>query len=122
MYYNIKSDITVRKYAYFSLSGYRFAILDAILNNSKRSMIPAGYHSDSDSTPLPLQKSAITWFGGIFARLTPLAAGLCRGYCSHEQHALTRRVFIQLLNRFFYGTMWIMGLIINLTTKSTLRT
>ena len=32
-------------------------------------MIPAGRHSDSDSTLLPLPKSAITWFGGIFARL-----------------------------------------------------
>ena len=32
-------------------------------------MMPAGYHSDSDSTLLPLPKSAITWFGGIFARL-----------------------------------------------------
>ncbi len=46
------------------------------MNNSKRSMMPAGYHSDSDSTLLPLPKSAITWFGGIFARLPPLAAGL----------------------------------------------
>ena len=43
--------------------------MDAILNNSKRSMMPAGHHSDSDSTLLPLPKSAITWFGGIFARL-----------------------------------------------------
>ena len=42
---------------------------DAISNNSKRSMMPAGHHSDSDSTLLPLPKSAITWFGGIFARL-----------------------------------------------------
>ena len=41
----------------------------AILNNSKRSMMPAGHHSDSDSTLLPLPKSAKTWFGGIFARL-----------------------------------------------------
>ena len=32
-------------------------------------MMPAGHHSDSDSTLLPLPKSAITWFGGIFARL-----------------------------------------------------
>ena len=39
-------------------------------------MMPAGHHSDSDSTLLPLPKSAITWFGGIFARLPPLAAGL----------------------------------------------
>ena len=39
-------------------------------------MMPAGYHSDSDSTLLPLQKSAITWFGGTFARLPPLAAGI----------------------------------------------
>ena len=30
-------------------------------------MMPAGHHSDSDSTLLPLPKSAITWFGGIFA-------------------------------------------------------
>ena len=39
-------------------------------------MMPAGHHSDSDSTLLPLPKSTITWFGGIFARLSPLAAGL----------------------------------------------
>ena len=39
-------------------------------------MMPAGHHSYSDSTLLPLPKSAITWFGGIFARLPPLAAGL----------------------------------------------
>ena len=39
-------------------------------------MMPAGHHSDSDSTLLPLPKSSITWFGGIFARLPPLAAGL----------------------------------------------
>ena len=38
--------------------------------------MPAGHHSDYDSTLLPLPKSAITWFGGIFARLPPLAAGL----------------------------------------------
>ena len=50
--------------------------MDAILNNTKRSMMPAGHHSDSDSTLLPLPKSAITWFGGIFARLPPLAARL----------------------------------------------
>ena len=36
----------------------------------------AGHHPDSDSTLLSLLKSAITWFGGIFARLTPLAVGL----------------------------------------------
>ena len=52
-------------------------ILDAILNNSKRSMMPAGHHSDSDSTLLPLPKSSVIWFGGIFARLPPLAVGLC---------------------------------------------
>ena len=51
-------------------------MLDAILNNSKRSIMPAGHHSDSDSTLLPLPKSPITWFMGIFARLPPLAAGL----------------------------------------------
>ena len=39
-------------------------------------MMPAGHHSDSDSTLLPLPKSSITWLGGIFARLPPLAAGL----------------------------------------------
>ena len=50
--------------------------MDAILNNSKRSMMPAGHHSDSDSTLLPLPKSSITWLGGIFARLPPLAARL----------------------------------------------
>ena len=38
--------------------------------------MPAGQHSDSDSTLRPLPKSSITWFGGIFARLPPLAAGL----------------------------------------------
>ena len=32
-------------------------------------MMPAGHPSDSDYTLLPLPKSAITWFGGIFARL-----------------------------------------------------
>ena len=31
-------------------------------------MMSAGHHSDSDSTLLPLPKSTITWFGGIFAR------------------------------------------------------
>ena len=51
--------------------------MDAILNNSKRSMMPAGHHSDSDATLLPLPKSPITWFGSIFARLPPLAARLC---------------------------------------------
>ena len=54
------------------------AILDAILNNQKCSMMPAGHHSDSDSTLLPLPKSSITWFGGIFARLPPLHARLLR--------------------------------------------
>ena len=39
-------------------------------------MMPAWHHADSDSTVLPLPKSVITWFGGIFARLPPLAAGL----------------------------------------------
>ena len=39
-------------------------------------MMPAGHHSDSDSTLLPLPKSVITWLGGIFARLPPLAARL----------------------------------------------
>ena len=39
-------------------------------------MMPAGHHSDSDYTLLPLPKSAITWLGGIFARLPPLAARL----------------------------------------------
>ena len=41
-------------------------------------MMPAGHHSDSDSTLLPLPKSSITWLGGIFARLPPLAARLLR--------------------------------------------
>ena len=31
-------------------------------------MMPAGHHSDSDYTLLPLPKSAVTWLGGIFAR------------------------------------------------------
>ena len=64
MYYNIKSDINMGTYAYFNLSNYGIAILDAILNNSTRSMMPYGHHLDSDSTLLPLTKSAITWFGG----------------------------------------------------------
>ena len=46
-------------------------------------MMPAGYHSDSDSTLLPLPKSSITWFGGIFARLPPLAAGLAPDNLEH---------------------------------------
>ena len=41
-------------------------------------MMPAGHHSNSDPTLLPLPKSSITWFGGIFARLPHLAAGLCQ--------------------------------------------
>ena len=41
-------------------------------------MMPAGHHSDCDSTLLPLPKSSITWFGGIFARLPPLAARLTK--------------------------------------------
>ena len=40
------------------------------MNNSKRSMMPVGHHSDSDFTLLPLPKPAITWFGCIFARLS----------------------------------------------------
>ena len=70
MCYNIKSDIKLRTYACFSLSSYRVAILDAILNYSKRSMMPAGHHSVSDSTLLPLPKSLITWFGGIFLTIS----------------------------------------------------
>ena len=53
--------------------------MDAILNNSTRSMKPAGHHSDSDSALLPLLKSAITWFGGIlqgWRKNAYLAAGL----------------------------------------------
>ena len=38
-------------------------------------MMPAGHHSDSDSTLLPLPKSSITWFGGIFCKVTP--SGCC---------------------------------------------
>ena len=50
-------------------------------------MMPAGQYSDSDSTLLPLPKSAITLFGGIFARL--------RGKCLLESSSLyTCRVFI----------------------------
>ena len=61
---------TIRhKLAKIRMFQYGVAILDAILNNSKRSMMPAGHHSDSDSTLLPPPKSSITWFGGIFARL-----------------------------------------------------
>ena len=52
---NIKSVIKLLTYACFSLSSYGVAILDAILNNSKSSMMPAGHHSDSDSTLLPYQ-------------------------------------------------------------------
>ena len=62
--------------------------MDAILNISKRSMMPAGHHSDSDSTLLPLPKSAITWLGGIFARLPPLAARLLGRMRSSRQHLL----------------------------------
>ena len=58
------------------------------MNNSKRSTMPAGHHSDSDSTLLPLPKSAIIWFGGIFENAY-LAAGLV--------HA---RTFARLLDRF----------------------
>ena len=76
MYYNIKYDIYLRTHACFSHSSYGVAILDALLNNSKRSLMPGGHHSDSDSTLLPPSSSAITWFGGNLARLAPLAAGL----------------------------------------------
>ena len=96
MHYNIKSDINLRKYAFFNTC--RVAILDAILNNSKCSMMPAGHHSDSDSTLLPLPKSAITWFGGIFARLPPLAAGIIDG-CQSIGRLLCRLV-IRLLQEF----------------------
>ena len=40
---------------------------------------PSRHHSYYDSTLLPLPKSSITWLGGIFARLPPLAAGLQSG-------------------------------------------
>ena len=66
--------------------------MDAILNNSKRSMMPAGHHSDSDYTLLPLPKSAITWFGGIFARSPPLAARLKRHYAARIEIDLRRLV------------------------------
>ena len=46
---------------------YGVAIFDAILNNSKRSMMPAGHQSDSDSTLLSLTKSAITWIWAYLA-------------------------------------------------------
>ena len=60
MYYNRKSSLHLRTYAYFSISGYGGRHLGAILKNSKRSKMPAGHHSDSDSTLLPLLKSTIT--------------------------------------------------------------
>ena len=58
-------------------------------------MMPAGHHSDSDSTLLPLPKSTITWFGGIFARLPPLAAGLsslCEPTTSRLSRPISREV------------------------------
>ena len=67
--------------------------MDAILNNSKRSMIPAGHHSDSDSTVFPLPKSSITWFGGIFARLPPLAAGLLCHMHGKRNKRIRNKVF-----------------------------
>ena len=67
--------------------------MDAILNISKRSMMPAGHHSDSDSTLLPLPKSAITWLGGIFARLPPLAARLLRLITDSRYNAHTQPLF-----------------------------
>ena len=45
-------------------------------------MMPAGHHSNSDSTLLPLPKSAITWFGGIFARLREKCLLGCWTICS----------------------------------------
>ena len=59
---------------------YLPAILAAILNFSKRSMIPARYHADPDSACLPLPKSAKSCCGGIFARLAMMAARLLPFY------------------------------------------
>ena len=69
MNYNIKYDINLQTYACFILSSYEVAILGAKLNNSERSMMTAGHHSESEYTLLPLPKSTITWFGGILSRL-----------------------------------------------------
>ena len=68
IYYNRKSSLNLQTYACFSLSGYGGRHLRRHLENSKRSKMPAGHHSDSDSTLLSLLKSTITCFGGIFAR------------------------------------------------------
>ena len=69
--------------------------MDAILNNSKRSMMPAGHHSNSDSTLLHLPKSSITWFGGIFARLPPLAARLPGLICCSDTITAVSRIFFK---------------------------
>ena len=45
------------------------AILDAILNISNSSTMPAGHRSDSDSMHLPLPKSAKICLGGIFRKV-----------------------------------------------------
>ena len=58
------------------------AILEAILKISKRSTMPAWHRSDSDSTPCPLPKSAITSLGVFFARYPPPASGLKAGFAS----------------------------------------
>ena len=42
--------------------------MDANLNISKHSMMPAGHHAVSDSTGLPLKEYAKTCLWGIFAR------------------------------------------------------
>ena len=56
-------------------------------------MMPAGHHSDSDSTLLPLPKSALTWFGGIFAMLPPLAARLYHLLVHATKHIFDRLTF-----------------------------
>ena len=38
----------MQTYACFSFSSYGVAIMDAVLNNPKRLVMPAGHHSDAD--------------------------------------------------------------------------
>ena len=60
MYYSRKSSLHLRTYAYFSISGYGGRHLGRHLEKLKTLKMPAGHHSDSDSTLLPLLKSTIT--------------------------------------------------------------
>ena len=62
-------DITHDYGRTFKLDFDKF-LLDGLstIRTLQRSKMPAGHHSDSDSTLLPLLKSTLTCFGGIFAR------------------------------------------------------